>query len=272
MSDSPLIKKRRPLFRRTAVPFEAGGKPRTRWFIQYKRAFGGTQRQFDERGGEPCDLVWAETCVTHVPAPDGKCTLTDSELHRLHWQKRCPCFVKDYRGDLHRWCTWKYHFEGVRVRRGVKGEIDRVDDDGLALWAGGIKQAGITDFFQPTARVGLEENGKESSATLGGGPTVQTPMGLGLGIPLTRRQADLPDPTGRSQRSTRISRSSRAWGRRQRRTGPGWTLALGTQGLMLSGPLECEAAIWAYMYLVSAVLECLYGLQMIIGTHRPSFL
>ncbi|KXX77144.1 hypothetical protein MMYC01_207572 [Madurella mycetomatis] len=194
MPDSPIFKKRRLPFRRTAIPFEARGKPRTRWFIQYKRAFGGTQRHFDERGWEPCDLVWAEKCVTHVPAPDGKGILTDSELHRLHWQKRCPCFVKDYGGDLHRWCTWKYHFEGVRVRRGVKGGIDGVDDDGLALWAAGIKQAGITDFFQPTARVGLEENGKESSGTPGGGPTIQTPMGLGLGLPLTSQASGPPRP------------------------------------------------------------------------------
>jgi len=138
--------------------------------------------------------VWAEKCVTHVPAPDGKGVLTDSELYRLHWQKRCPCFVKDYGGDLHRWCTWKYHFEGVRVRRGVKDEIDGVDDDGLALWAAGIKQTGITDFFQPTARVGLEENGKESSGTPGGGPTIQTPMGLGLGLPLTVQASGPPRP------------------------------------------------------------------------------
>lgn len=55
------------------------------------------------------------------------------------------------------------------MRRGVKGEIDRVDDDGLALWAAGIKQTSITDFFHPTASVGLEENGKESSGTPGGG-------------------------------------------------------------------------------------------------------
>ena len=47
-----------------------------------------------------------------------------------------------------------------------------MDDDGLALWAAGIKQAGITDFFQPTARMGLEVNGKESSRIPGGGPTV----------------------------------------------------------------------------------------------------
>ena len=33
------------------------------------------------------------------------------------------------------------------MRRGVKGEINGVDDDRLALWAAGIKQAGITDFF-----------------------------------------------------------------------------------------------------------------------------
>jgi hypothetical protein len=182
MPNSPIFKKWRLPFRTTAIPFEARGKPRTRWFIQYKRAFGGTQRHFDERGWEPCDLVWAEKCVTHVPAPDGKGILTDSELHRLHWQKRCPCFVKDYGGDLHRWCTWKYHFEGVRVRRGVKGEIDGVDNDGLALWSAGIKQAGITDFFQPK---------KESSGTAGGGPTVQTPMDLGLGLPLTS-QANRP--------------------------------------------------------------------------------
>ncbi|KAK4243103.1 hypothetical protein C7999DRAFT_36577 [Corynascus novoguineensis] len=194
MPDSPIFKKRRLPFRRTAIPFEARRKPRTRWFIQYKRAFGGTQRHFEEGDWEPCDLVWAEKCVTHVPAPDGKGILTNSELHRLHWQKRCPCFVKDYGGDLHCWCTWKYHFEGVRVRRGVKGEIDGVDDDGLALWAGGIKQAGITDFFQPTARVGLEENGKESSGTLGGGPTVQTPIGLSLGLPLTSQASRPPRP------------------------------------------------------------------------------
>jgi hypothetical protein len=87
-----------------------------------------------------------------------------------------------------------HHFEGVGVRRGVKGEIDGVDDDGLALWAGSIKQAGITDFFRPTARVGLEENGKESSGTLGGGPTVQTPMGLGLGVPLTSQASGPPRP------------------------------------------------------------------------------
>jgi hypothetical protein len=84
---------------------------------------------FDEGDWEPCDLVWAEKCVTHAPAPNGKDILTDSELRRLHWQKRCPCFVKDYGGDLHRWCTWKYHFEGVRVRRGVKGEVDGMDDE-----------------------------------------------------------------------------------------------------------------------------------------------
>jgi hypothetical protein len=69
-----------------------------------------------------------------------------------------------------------------------------VDDDGLALWAGGIKQAGITDFFQPTARVGLEENGKESSGTPGGGRTVQTPMGMGLGLPLTSQASGPPRP------------------------------------------------------------------------------
>jgi hypothetical protein len=51
-----------------------------------------------------------------------------------------------------------------------------VDNDGLPLWAAGIKQTGITDFFQPK---------KESSGTAGGGPTVQTPMGLGLGLPLS---------------------------------------------------------------------------------------
>jgi hypothetical protein len=45
----------------------------------------------------------------------------------------------------------------------------------------------------PTARVGLEENGKESSGTPGGGPTIQTPMGLGLGLPLTA-QASGPRP------------------------------------------------------------------------------
>ncbi|KAK3357992.1 hypothetical protein B0T25DRAFT_517330 [Lasiosphaeria hispida] len=70
--------------------------------------------------------------------------------YKLHLEKRCPCFIKDYGGGLHCWCTWKYHFEGVCVWRGVKGEIDRVDDDGLAVWAAGIKQTGITDFFQPT--------------------------------------------------------------------------------------------------------------------------
>lgn len=80
------------------------------------------------------------------------------------------------------------------MRRGVKGEINGVDDDGLALWAGGIKQAGITDFFQPTARVGLEENGKESSGTLDGGLTIQTPIGLGLGLPLTSQVSGPPRP------------------------------------------------------------------------------
>jgi len=53
------------------------------------------------------------------------------------------------------------------VRRGVKGEIDGVDDDGLALWAAGIKQAGITDFFSRL------ENKKKSSRTPGNRPTVQ---------------------------------------------------------------------------------------------------
>ena len=179
MPDSP-IKKRRLPFKRTAPRC----KPRPRWFIQYKRAIALWDEQHFDEEWEPCNLAWAEKCVTHVPASDGKGVLTDSELHRLHLQKRCPCFIKEYGGDLHRWCTWKYHFEGVRVRRGVKGEIDGVDDDGLALWAAGIKQARITDFFQPTTRVGLEENGKGSGGTAGGGPTVQTPMGLGLGLPL----------------------------------------------------------------------------------------
>ena len=63
--------------------------------------------------------------------------------------------VKDYGGDLHRWYTWKYHFDRVRVRRGVKGEMNRVDDDRLALWARDIKQAGITDFPSTNSACGL---------------------------------------------------------------------------------------------------------------------
>lgn len=62
--------------------------------------------------------------MTHVLAPDAKGILTSSELYRLPLQKRYPCFVKDYRGGLHRWCSWKYHFKGVCVQCGVKGEID----------------------------------------------------------------------------------------------------------------------------------------------------
>ena len=167
---------------------------RRRSFTRNKRAFGGTQRHFDERGGEPCDLVWAEKCVTYVPAPDGKGILTDSELHRFPGRSAVLASSKTTEATLHRWCTWKYHFEGVRVRRGVKGEIDGVDGHGLALWAGGIKQAGITDFFQSTARVGLKENGKESSGTPGGGPTIQTPMSLDLGLPLTSQAGAPPRP------------------------------------------------------------------------------
>ncbi|KAK0655368.1 hypothetical protein B0T16DRAFT_451062 [Cercophora newfieldiana] len=164
MPDSPIVKKRQLPFKRTV---ERHRKPRLCWFIQYKRAFGGTQRHFDERGWEPCDMVWAKKCVTHVPAPDGKGVLTGSELYRLHRQKRCPCFVKDYGGDLHRWCTRKYHFEGVRVRRGVKGEIDGVGDDGLALWSAGIMQTGITDFFQPTLARHIEELGQRRKRSRG---------------------------------------------------------------------------------------------------------
>ena len=73
------------------------------------------------------------------------------------------------------------------MRRGVKGEINRVNDDRLALWAAGIKQTGITDFFQSTVHVGLEENGKESGGTPRSGPTVQT-MGLGLESGPPRRE------------------------------------------------------------------------------------
>ena len=81
----------------------------------------------------------------------------------------------------------------MRLRRRVKGEINGVDDDRLALWARGIKQAGITNFFQP-ARVGLEENRKELRGTPGGGPTSQTPMGLGLGLPLASQASGPPGP------------------------------------------------------------------------------
>ncbi|KAK3356996.1 hypothetical protein B0T25DRAFT_143792 [Lasiosphaeria hispida] len=88
MPDSPTFKKRRLPFKRTAIPFEARRKPRPRWFIQYKRAFERAQQHLEEGDWEPCDLAWAEKCVTHVPAPDGKGILTDSELHRLHLQKR----------------------------------------------------------------------------------------------------------------------------------------------------------------------------------------
>ena len=42
--------------------------------------------------------------------------------------------------------------------------------------------------------MGLEENGKESSGTPGGGPTVRTPMGLGLGLPLTSQASGPPRP------------------------------------------------------------------------------
>ncbi|KAK3363798.1 hypothetical protein B0T25DRAFT_562781 [Lasiosphaeria hispida] len=103
MPDSPISKKRRLPFKRTAIPFEARRKPRPGWFIQYKRAFGRTRRHFDVSCWEPCDLVWAEKCVTHVPAPGGKGILADSELRRLHGQERCSCFAKNYGGDLHRW-------------------------------------------------------------------------------------------------------------------------------------------------------------------------
>ena len=82
----------------------------------------------------------------------------------------------------------------MRIRYGVKDEIDRVDDDRLALWAAGIKQTDITDFFQLTARIGLKENRKESSGTLGGGPTIQTPIGLGLGLPLILQVSGPPRP------------------------------------------------------------------------------
>jgi len=110
------IERRLP-FKRTAIPFKARRKPRPRWFIQYKRAFGGTQRHFDEGDWEPCDLVWA-------------------------WRRM------------------------GRNRVGHRAVGRRFERRWAWVWVS----------------------------------------------PLPRRQAGHPDPTGRSQRSTRISRSGRVWG------------------------------------------------------------
>ena len=51
--NSPIFKKRRLPFRRTAILFKARRKPRPRWFVQYKRAFGGIRRLFTNHWPQP---------------------------------------------------------------------------------------------------------------------------------------------------------------------------------------------------------------------------